>query len=198
MAAPYDLIADRWARDRADGSFRERTYVDRFAALLSPRAHLLELGFGAGRPIGRYLLDQGFRVTGIDASREMLRLAAGNCPEAELIAADMLEFNPARRFDGIIAWDSVFHIPKDRHRNLFHSMREWLEPGGPLLMSLGGSDDEFTDSMYGEEFFYSAHAPAVSIAMLGDAGFEIVVAEVDDPTSRGHMAIICRTPGSRT
>ncbi|HXS23783.1 MAG TPA: hypothetical protein VN719_06110, partial [Gemmatimonadales bacterium] len=81
MAAPYDLIADRWARDRADGSFRERTYVDRFAALLSPRAHLLELGFGAGRPIGRYLLDQGFRVTGIDASREMLRLAAGNCPE---------------------------------------------------------------------------------------------------------------------
>lgn len=196
MAAPYDLIAARWARDRADGSFRERAYVDRFGTFLSPRAHLLELGFGAGRPIGRYLIDHGYRLTGLDASREMLRLAALNCPEAELIAGDMLEFQPSRRFDGIIAWDSVFHIPKDHHRNLFGSIRDWLEPGGPLLLSLGGTDDEFTDSMYGEEFFYSAHAPAVSIALLREAGFEIVVAEVDDPTSRGHMALICRAPGS--
>jgi cyclopropane fatty-acyl-phospholipid synthase-like methyltransferase len=195
MTAPYDLIAVRWAQDRADGSFRERLYLDRFAALAAPGAHLLDLGFGSGKPIARYLLDRGFQITGVDASREMLRLGAINCPEAELVSQDILEFQPGQRFGGMIAWDSLFHIAKHRHAALFRSMLQWLEPGCPLLLSLGGSDDEFTDSMYGAEFFYSGYAPATNIALLREAGFDIVVADVDDSSSKGHMAIICRKPG---
>jgi cyclopropane fatty-acyl-phospholipid synthase-like methyltransferase len=192
MAAPYDLIAARWARDRADASFREKHYVDRFAALLSPGAHLLDLGFGTGQPIARYLLDRGFRLTGVDASREMLRLGAANCPEAELVCEDILHYQPGQRFDGVVAWDSVFHIAKGRHATVFRSMYDWLEPGGALLLSLGGSEDEFTEPMYGVEFFYSGHAPDTSVNLLRQAEFEILIADVDDPSSRGHMAIICR------
>ena len=195
VAAPYDLIAARWAEDRTGGRFREKPYVDLFARLASAGAHILDLGFGIGWPIGRYLLNRGFPLTGVDASREMLRLGAQKCPEAELVAQDILHFRPDRRFGGIVAWDCIFHIPKTYHAGVFQSMHDWLEPGGPLLLSVGGSEDEFTDLMFGVEFFYSAHAPSRSVALLQECGFEIVVAEIDDPSSRGHMAIVCLKSG---
>jgi cyclopropane fatty-acyl-phospholipid synthase-like methyltransferase len=153
---------------------------------------VLDLGCGSGRPIARYLLDHGLRVTGVDASHEMLRLARAACPEAELLAADMVSDEITRRYGAIVAWDSIFHVPKAQHATLFQAMSRWLEPGGPVLLSVGGSEDEFTAPMYGVDFFYSGHAPDVTRALLERAGFDIVLTEVDDPSSRGHVAILCR------
>jgi cyclopropane fatty-acyl-phospholipid synthase-like methyltransferase len=194
---PYDLIASRWARSRANAPFRERPYVDRFTRLARPGGHILDLGFGSGCPIGRYLLDRGFSLTGVDSSAEMLRLGALNCPQAQLMLRDILEFRPTAVYGGAIAWDSVFHIPKERHAELFASIHEWLEPGSPFLLSLGGgaSEDDFTDLMFGVEFFYSSYARSTSIALLERCGFEIELAKIDDPSSRGHLAIICSKRG---
>jgi 2-polyprenyl-3-methyl-5-hydroxy-6-metoxy-1,4-benzoquinol methylase len=80
--APYDLIAEEWVRERQALRFRERSYVDRFLALTVSGTPLLDVGCGAGTPIARYLLDRGYRLTGVDASPAMLRLARATCPEA--------------------------------------------------------------------------------------------------------------------
>jgi SAM-dependent methyltransferase len=196
---PYDLIASQWARSRASGGFREKPYVERFVQLARPQAHILDLGFGTGQPIGRHLLDHGYPVTGVDSSVEMLRLGAKNCPEAVLVLRDILKFRTSDSYGGVVAWDSIFHVPKERHARLFESIHEWLNPGGPFLLSLGGggSEEDFTDLMFGVEFFYSGHAPSKSIALLEKCGFEIDLAEIDDPTSRGHLAIICRKTDQR-
>lgn len=190
--APYDLIADQWSQERHASKFREQPYVDRFLDLAKPGAHILDLGCGSGRPIGRYLLDRGYRLTGVDASLAMLDLARINCPEAELIVGDMTSIVLSDRYDGLIAWDSIFHIPKTQHRALFDNLHRWVRPGGPVLLSLGGSDDEFTDRMFNVEFFYSGHAPEIAATLLREAGFDILVSEVDDPSSRGHLAVLCR------
>jgi hypothetical protein len=50
--------------------------------------------------------------------------------------------------------------------------------------------------MFGIDFYYSGHSPEVSAALLRAAGFEIILAEVDDPSSRGHVAILCRSTAS--
>jgi cyclopropane fatty-acyl-phospholipid synthase-like methyltransferase len=192
---PYDLIAERWSRDRAALGFREQPYVDRFLRLAAPGAHILDLGCGSGRPITRYLLDHGHRVTGVDASAEMLRLARANCLEAELVEADITDVDLPGGYDGIVAWDSVFHVPKAQHAAVFRAMHRWLKPGAPVLLSVGGTADEFVAPMFGIDFFYSGHAPEASLALLRDAGFEIVLAEIDDPSSRGHLAVICRSAG---
>ncbi|HKC44472.1 MAG TPA: class I SAM-dependent methyltransferase [Burkholderiales bacterium] len=189
--APYDLIAEKWSRGRKLLR-RERPYVDRFIALASPGGHILDVGCGSGSPIARHLLDRGYRVTGVDGSLEMLRLARTNCPEAELIHKEMTEFDPPDRYEGIVAWDSLFHVPRVHHGPLFQSFHRWLAPGAPLLVSVGGSETEFTDQMFGVDFFYSAHAPDATVALLREAGFEILVAEIDDPSSRGHFAVVCR------
>jgi cyclopropane fatty-acyl-phospholipid synthase-like methyltransferase len=190
--APYDLIADEWVRERTALCFREKPYVDRLLALTVPGAHILDVGCGVGTPIARYLLDQGYRVTGVEVSPAMLRLARVNCPEAELVAGDMVAVELAGSYDGIVAWDSIFHVPKAQHGQLFHALCRWLTPNAPLLLSLGGSEGEFLAPMFGIDFFYSAHAPEVSLALLQEAGFEILLSEVDDPSARGHLAVLCR------
>lgn len=190
--APYDLIADQWSRERHASGFREQPYVDRFLDLTKPGAHILDLGCGSGKPIGRYLLDRGFRLTGVDASLAMLDLARTNCPEAELIVGDMVSIALSDRYDGIIAWDSIFHIPKAEHPALFDNLHRWLRPDAPVLLSLGGSDGEFTDRMFNVEFFYSGHAPDVAAVLLREAGFDILLWEIDDPSSRGHLSVLCR------
>jgi hypothetical protein len=135
--APYDVIAEQWSQERHASGFREQPYVDRFLDLTEPGANILDLGCGAGRLIGRYLLDRGFRLTGVDAPLAMLDLARTNCPEAELIVGDMLSIALSNRYDGIIAWDSIFHIPKAQHPALFDNLHRWLRPGAPVLLSLG-------------------------------------------------------------
>jgi cyclopropane fatty-acyl-phospholipid synthase-like methyltransferase len=189
--APYDLIAEQWIRARIILE-REKPYIDDFAALLTPGAHVLDLGCGAGI-ISRCVLDRGCAVTGVDASAIQLRSARALCPEAEFIMADMLDLELTTRYQGLVAWDSVFHIPRARHRELFFSMHRWLEEGAPVLLSLGGTEDEFTAPTFGVDFFYSGYAPQTSVDLVTQAGFEIIRAEIDDPSSRGHLAILCRT-----
>jgi len=193
LASAYDPIADRFSKART--SFRERGYVDRFVDLAAPGAHILDLGCGTGVPIARYLIDRGFRVTGVDSSHAMLALARANCPEAELVLGDMTELSLDGFFGGIVAWDSVFHIPRVRHERLFGEMSRLLRPGAPLLLSVGGSESDFKAPMLGAELSYSGHAPAQSRRLLESSGFDVLAAEVDDPTSRGHVAILCRKGG---
>jgi cyclopropane fatty-acyl-phospholipid synthase-like methyltransferase len=192
--APYDRIADRWALARTELLPREQRYFDRFVDALQPGAHVLDVGCGSGMP-ARALLDRGLKATGFDASMAMLRLARARCPQMHLVAADALRIPFRGPFDGIVAWDSLFHVPKAHHAQLFRALALLLAPGGVMLLSLGGSDSEFTAPMFGVEFFYSAHAPDRSVALLQQAGLAVQLWEVDDPSSRGHIAVLCRRCG---
>ena len=123
--------------------------------------------------------------------RALLELARRAVPEAVFLLGDMRTVEMGGPFDAIVAWDSVFHIPRSDHAAVFGRFRSWLRPGGRLLMSLGGSGAEgFTSEMHGETFFYSGHEPAEALQVLSAAGLEIEHWEVDDPSSRGHIAIL--------
>ncbi len=52
-----------------------------FISAIAPRGHVLDLGCGPGLDAA-YFIHQGFEVTGIDLSEEMLSLARKNAPEA--------------------------------------------------------------------------------------------------------------------
>ena len=191
MQNPYDAIADAWhAQERG---FRARGYVDAILERLEPGARVLDLGCGTGVPIARYLARRGFRVTGVDASARMLEIAGRSVPEAEFLHADMLEAEPGGEFAAAIAWDSVFHVDRRRHGELFGRIRGWLAEGGWLLLSAGGSGDAgFTSEMFGQTFHYSGFGPDETLRLLAEAGFEVERWEVDDPSSRGHVAIVAR------
>src|SRR5690242_5577187 len=60
----YQRHAQAWATDRGDRLI-ETEWLDRFMALLEPNAEILDLGCGTGRPIARYLIEHGHRMTGV-------------------------------------------------------------------------------------------------------------------------------------
>jgi cyclopropane fatty-acyl-phospholipid synthase-like methyltransferase len=103
------------------------------------------------------------------------------------------------QFAAAVVWDSLFHVERERHREIFRLLSGWLEPGGRLLLSAGGSGDEgFTSEMFGQEFFYSGWEPEQTLALLHEAGFEVRFWEVDEPSSRGHIAVVARRQGEAT
>lgn len=186
----YDRVAGRYAEARGPVSGPFRRLLDRLVEPLPDGATILDVGCGHGVP-ARYLVERGFRVTGLDGSARLLALARAAVPEADFILGDMRTADPGGPFDAILAWDAVFHVPRNDHAALFVKFRSWIESGGRLLVSLGGSgSEEFTSVMLGETFFYSGHTPEAAMRHLEDAGFEIEHWEVDDPSSRGHIAVL--------
>ena len=201
MENSYDLIASEWHANKRAPAYVEHVleYVDRVLEGLPAGAKVLDLGCGTGEPIARHIAQLGYRVTGIDESREMLAIARQVVPEAAFIHADMVTVNITDRFAAAVAWDSMFHVERKHHVGIYHKLSSCLEPGGRVLLSVGGSapsEDEsvegFTSEMFGHTFFYSGYAPDVARTVIEDAGFEVELWEVDDPTSRGHIAVIAR------
>jgi trans-aconitate methyltransferase len=198
VALAYDRIASDWCEARATAAaatFRERPWLDRLVHPLPAGARILDVGCGCGHPITADLIARGFTVVGLDASPRMLELARAAVPGTRFVLGDMRTADPGGPFAAVVAWDSVFHLPRDEHLNMFTRLRTWLVPGGRLLLSLGGSPAAALHAeMLGERFFYSAFAPAKALRLLEDAGFRVERWEVDDPSSHGHIAVLAVTP----
>jgi trans-aconitate methyltransferase len=193
-ADAYDRIASRW--NAASSEFRARPFLDELLALSVSRPNVLDVGCGTGRPVDAYLLERGCTLTGIDVSAAMLDIARRDLPGGTFLRCDVLDFEPQHPFQAIVAWDSMFHVPRRYHRDVFERLHSWLTDAGVLLVSLGGSAWEGTTEMLGETFFFSGFEPEQSLGLLREVGFEVFRWEIDDPSSRGHLVALARLRSS--
>lgn len=88
----------------------EARWLARFAAELPQAVWVFDLGCGAGDPIVRWFMADGFRVTGIDFSNAMLDIASARWPDGDWRQEDMRRLGLGDHFDGIVAWDSFFYL----------------------------------------------------------------------------------------
>lgn len=104
---------------------------------LPPRGRILDLCCGTGR-IAAALAEQGFRVTGIDGSTEMLRLARRNAPTVDFIAEDARAFHLPAAFDGVVSlFDSLNHIlSPEELTQVFRNVHAALTEGGRFVFDL--------------------------------------------------------------
>jgi SAM-dependent methyltransferase len=124
-------------------------------------------------PVAKFLVERGFDVTGIDFSSSMLRLASKNVPKARFVLKDMTKLDfEADSFDGLTAFYSIIHVPREKHFSLFQSFHRILKPEGIMLICLGPDEWEATEGYYGTEMFWSQHSPRKSLQLVKKAGFE--------------------------
>lgn len=194
----YDAIARHWWQVRTTLGPREQQCLDLLAADLAVGDTVLDLGCGNGQPMASWFLDRGLQVTGIDQSAEMLALAREAYPQARWLQHTLPEFELAGRFNAIVLWDVLFHLPRDDHRTLLVRCRDSLLPGGRLMLTSGGSADAaFTDTMFENRFFYDSLAPSTLQSVMQDLGFHIELMDVINPPTdgrdKGRIAIVART-----
>ncbi|HEX4459302.1 MAG TPA: class I SAM-dependent methyltransferase, partial [Polyangia bacterium] len=177
----------------------ERTWLARFYDALPAGARVLDLGCGNGAPILAELVARGCVATGVDFSAAQLARARTLCPHATLVETDMTEAHFEREsFDGIVAYDSVWNLPRHEQPPLFARMRDWLAVGAPLLLTLGADDAPAADSrglpaeLLGKPTFYDAWPIDMSLDHLRAGGFTIVDYDCHPGPNKGHLLILAR------
>src|SRR4051794_26380737 len=133
----YDAMADRWEAWSARVVDARSEWRDALVARLPEGACVVELGCGNGTAETRTLARR-FTLTAVDLSGEQLRRARARVPEAEYVQADFTAIDfAAGSLDGVAAFYSFNHVPRDLLAPLFASIHGWLRPGGLLLTALG-------------------------------------------------------------
>lgn len=192
MVGVYRRHAGAWAKARGT-ELTERGWVERFAELLAPGYSVLDIGCGSGMPIARYLSGRGYAVTGIDSSPEMIGLFQSNVPGAVAEVADMRALDLGRKYGGLIAWDSFFHLAPDAQRLMFPIFRvhAW-QPGAPLLFTSGPAFGESIGNLEGEPLYHASLGADEYRLLLGQAGFDVVAHVAQDPDCGGRTVWLAR------
>ncbi len=181
VAHGYDIVAEAYLKQYGRSIVRDR-WLGQLLALLPNGARVLDLGCGAGIPVARQLVARGFAVVGVDGSAYQIKLAGRNVPRAEFIHADMTKLGFASAsFDGIAAFYSMTHVPREEHAALLQRVANWLKPAGIFLASLGAGDlPGWRGEWLGAEMFFSHYDAETNRRLVRDAGFAIERAELID------------------
>ena len=183
----YQRHGEAWARRRGD-KLVERSWLDRFCALLPAGGTVLDIGCGSGLPIGRDLIQRGFDVTGIDAAPTMLALFRRNLPDAAAHLMDMRRLGLDRRFSGLVAWDSFFHLSPGDQRPMFARFQAHAAPGAALMFTSGNEEGCAIGELEGDPLYHGSLNPDAYRTLLKAAGFE-VVAHVAADAACGHRTV---------
>jgi 2-polyprenyl-3-methyl-5-hydroxy-6-metoxy-1,4-benzoquinol methylase len=136
----YDKIHQIYHELRAQRFWTNESEIRSFARRLPEGGMVLDAGSGSGF-VASMLEKRGFRVTGIDLSRKMLRLARRNAPKSRFRRLNMRTLSfPADTFDGIICMYAIIHVPRRFHRGIIEGFHRTLKPMGILAIHKGWGD----------------------------------------------------------
>lgn len=187
----YGRHAKAFARKRGT-ALVERAWLDRFCALLPQRAAVLDIGCGSGRPIAGYLAQRSCEVVGVDSAPEMIALFARNFPGVASHVADMRQLSLGRRFDGLLAWDSLFHLTPADQRLCFPIFRRHAAARAALMFTSGPSHGEAIGALEGEPLYHASLDGAEYRLLLDQQGFDVVAHAVEDPACGRHTIWLAR------
>jgi SAM-dependent methyltransferase len=187
----YDRHAAEFDRQRGRSLF-ERSWLDRFLSTIPAGGKILDLGCGMAEPIARYIIERGFHVTGVDSSPNMIELCIARFPEQAWIIADMRQISVDRRFDGILAWDSFFHLTPDDQRLMFPVFAAQAWPGAALMFTSGPRFGEAVGTFEGEPLYHASLDPDDYRSLLAANGFEILAYTAEDDTCAGHSVWLAK------
>jgi trans-aconitate methyltransferase len=187
----YEREAADWARGRVLTMWEAPALL---AAVdgRAPGLRVLDLGCGSGEPIAAWFVRRGDRVTGVDGAAAMIAELRARVPGAEVIHADMRGLALGRRFDVILAFNSVFHLSPDDQRAMFPVFAAHAAPGATLLFTSGPAAGEAWGRVGASAVYHASLDPAEYRACLSENGFAEVWFRPDDAELMGHSVWLAR------
>jgi SAM-dependent methyltransferase len=196
IADHYERHALSWDADRRAATWIDQPFIERFLGFLPRGAAVLDLGCGGGSPVALHMVAQGFRVTGVDSSPTLISLCRTRMPDQEWIVGDMRSLALGRRFGGILAWDSFFHLRHEDQRAMFGIFAARAAPAAILIFNAGFGHGEAVGSYRGDPLFHASLDASEYEALLADFGFELIEHSINDPAEGGRIFRLARAASS--
>lgn len=134
----------------------------------APAGDVLELACGTGVWTAA-LAGQADAVTALDASPEMLALAASRVPDGRVtfVQADVFEWEADRRYDVVFFGFWLSHVPLERFAEFWSRVDAWLAPGGRVF---------FVDDAYrtDDELVYGKDSSIVQRRLSDGSAYRVV------------------------
>jgi SAM-dependent methyltransferase len=184
----YERHARAWDADRRRAAWNDKPWHDRFIAMLPCGAGILDLGCGSGSPVAQYMVERGFRVTGVDSSQTLISLCRQRLRDQEWLVEDMRSLRLSRRFDGVLAWDSFFHLRPDDQRRMFDVFARHAARSAVLMFNSGPAHGEAIGTYRGDPLYHASLDADEYRELLCHIGFEVI----------GHVVEDWQTGGGRT
>lgn len=180
---------------------RDHDVTQNYQALLGALGNgaalrLLDFGCGPGRDLVA-LSALGHRLTGLDGSAELVRMARAHSG-CTVLEQSFFELDlGAARFDGVFANASLFHVPRALLPRVLGELQVSLVPGGVLFCSNPRSFDVDHEGFNGER--YGSYLTTETwLEQITAAGFSIerhYFRPADKPSSeQPWLAIVARKP----
>ncbi len=187
----YERHAREWDADRNlyVDPWNDKPWHDRFIGLLPAGAAVLDLGCGSGSPVARYMIERGLHVTGVDSSPTLVSLCRKRLPDQEWRVGDMRSLSLDRRFDGLLAWDSVFHLAPGDQRRMFDVFARHAAPTAVLMFNSGRDHGEAVGQYRGDPLYHASLRANEYRALLGRIGFEVVAHVIEDWQTGGGRTV---------
>jgi SAM-dependent methyltransferase len=186
----YEAHGAGFSKQRSRSLF-ERPWLDRFLRYTTGR-EILDLGCGSGLPIARYLGERNRAVTGVDGAATLVEIFKENLPNQTVIHADMRGLDLGKTFDGILAWNSFFHLNHADQRAMFPIFAAHAGPGAPLMLTTGTSEGEAIGAVDGAPVYHASFAPETYRTLFDESGFDVVDMVMEDPNCGGHTIWLAR------
>lgn len=187
----YERHAHAFDRERIKMLF-ERAWLDRFLAHVPASSHVVDLGCGSSEPIARYIVANGRHVTGVDSSPAMIAMCRERFPGETWVVGDMRSTVLAATFDGVIAFDSFFHLTPDDQRAMFATFARLANRGAPLLFTSGPRAAIAMGTYHGEPLYHASLDPHEYRALLDRHGFDGIAFVPEDQSCGGRSVWLAR------
>ncbi len=130
MPNEWDKIAKEWNRLRQ----KPVELAKELANTWNP-GKILDIGCGNARNLKPFL-EKGFECTGIDSSKELIKLAK-NTKKAKFLYANAVKLPfPDASFDYVICLAVLHHLKPKNHEKALSEIKRVLKPGGKAAIAV--------------------------------------------------------------
>ena len=188
-------VADYESKEYGAGSYSsciwnlQRPVLEKILANFRPRhsrpVRLLDFACGTGRVMAA-LENQADAIEGIDISENMVAVARGKCPTAQLKVGDIL-LQPEllqHKYDFITAFRFLLNVEPETRAKVLRRLREVIQPDGFLITNVHGNSRSlrhpaivwrrWRERLQPTGAMLNEMSPEVTRQLLHASGFKIV------------------------
>lgn len=187
----YDQMAEEYDTETAVfWEVIQRTFFEEFKKEITE--NVLDVGSGPGRD-ALVMQEYGIDVTCLDASESMVKISKAR--GLKTIKGDFMDMPFANKsFQGVWAYTSLLHIPKDQIDNALDEITRVLKDNGILgLGMIEGETEGYRESSgVNKPRWFSFYTKEELELLLKNHGFDIIYFETFKPKSKNYLNFIAK------